>query len=250
MVMNIQNSILILILVYFLAYEPVVGLLTYRKFVRRQMVDSTERIRYYGKLLGGLWFLVACVFAFMLFYGFSLGEVGINRVTLRFSELNKLFVIIVATAALGLFLLLVYQLIAARLSIKYRQKLMNTDIPQDISILLPDTNGERKLWTVISITAGLTEEFLYRGFLSLALTQLFPAINLPLTAIICSIIFGLGHTYQGVSGVVKTGLLGLFFHALYIATGSIIPGVLLHFAIDLSAKDTQKYNEKNITEKT
>ncbi len=246
--MSSLNLFLLVFLAYFAIYEPVGGLYMYRKFVKKQMVDSTERIKYYRKILSGLWFLVACAIAFMIFYGFSLEEVGVNRVTLRFSELNKLFVIIVAAAALILFILLTYQLIAARLSAKYRQKLMNTDIPQDISILLPETDGERKLWTLISITAGLTEEFLYRGFLSLALTQLFPAINLPLTAIICSIIFGLGHNYQGVYGVIKTGLLGLFFHALYIATGSIIPGILLHFAIDLSAKDFQKYNKNNVTQ--
>ncbi len=103
-------------------------------------------------------------------------------------------------------------------------------------------------WTLISITAGLTEEFQYRGFLSLALTQLFPALNLPLTAIICSIIFGLGHNYQGISGVVRTGLIGLFFYALYISTGSIIPGIILHFAIDLSAKDLQKYSKNNVNQ--
>jgi len=157
---------------------------------------------------------------------------------------NKLFVIIVVAAALTLLLLMVYQLIAARLSVKYQQKLMDTKIPQDILIFLPVTDGEKKLWTVISMTAGVAEEFLYRGFLSLALIQLIPIINLTLTALICSIIFGLAHSYQGVSGVIRTGLYGLLFHALYIATGSIIPGIILHFSIDLSARDLPKFNSK------
>lgn len=94
------------------------------------------------------------------------------------------------------------------------------------------------------MTAGVAEEFLYRGFLSLALIQLIPIINLTLTALICSIIFGLAHSYQGVSGVIRTGLYGLLFHALYIATGSIIPGIILHFSIDLSARDLPKFNSK------
>ena len=45
--------------------------------------------------------------------------------------------------------------------------------------------------------------------------------------------FGLAHAYQGVAGIVTTGILGGVLAALYLDTGSLLLPVLLHAAIDL-----------------
>jgi uncharacterized protein len=51
--------------------------------------------------------------------------------------------------------------------------------------------------------------------------------------VVAGVAFGLAHAYQGVAGVVTTGLLGGVMAALYLSTGSLLLPVLLHAAIDL-----------------
>jgi membrane protease YdiL (CAAX protease family) len=46
-------------------------------------------------------------------------------------------------------------------------------------------------------------------------------------------VFGLAHAYQGVTGVVTTGVLGGVLAALYLGTGSLLLPVVLHALIDL-----------------
>ena len=48
-----------------------------------------------------------------------------------------------------------------------------------------------------------------------------------------SVIFGLGHAYQGTSGIVKTGAVAFVMAALYVLSGSLWPPIALHAATDL-----------------
>ena len=66
------------------------------------------------------------------------------------------------------------------------------------------------------------------------LANIFPNISIFLIAVITSIFFGLLHFYQGLSGVTGTGLMGLLFAGLYIASDSVIPGIILHFLWDFT----------------
>ncbi|WP_052342642.1 CPBP family intramembrane glutamic endopeptidase [Bacillus sp. EB01] len=92
------------------------------------------------------------------------------------------------------------------------------------------------MWTFVSWTAGITEEIIYRGFLIFAFQQLFPQLGIWMVLILSSILFGLAHTYQGISNVIRTSIIGLFFALLYISLDSIIPLIILHFLIDYIGK--------------
>jgi uncharacterized protein len=46
-------------------------------------------------------------------------------------------------------------------------------------------------------------------------------------------VFGIGHMYQGVKGIVGTALLGLVFSAILVVTGNLLLPMILHFLIDL-----------------
>jgi membrane protease YdiL (CAAX protease family) len=98
--------------------------------------------------------------------------------------------------------------------------------------LLPKTSTERKVWVLVSISAGLCEEFLYRGWLLSLFSAALGSVWLGL--LISSIIFGLAHAYQGRSGIIGTGILGAIFGIVFIVSGSLIPGQLLHTAMDLN----------------
>jgi membrane protease YdiL (CAAX protease family) len=100
----------------------------------------------------------------------------------------------------------------------------------DLAHLLPRTGRDFRYFVALSITAGIAEEILYRGF-ALWYLQLY----LPLWAavLVSSTAFGLGHSYQGIAGVLRTGLAGLAFAILYLVTGSIWLPIAAHIAVDI-----------------
>ncbi len=51
---------------------------------------------------------------------------------------------------------------------------------------------------------------------------------MPCAALLSSLVFGLGHAYQGPKGVLKTGLFGLAIAGLCLLTGSIWLLIVLH----------------------
>ncbi len=102
----------------------------------------------------------------------------------------------------------------------------------DIDVLLPRTAGERRWYAAVAVTAGTTEEVLYRGFALVVLTAVLPAAA---AVGVAAVVFGLAHAYQGVAGMLVTGLSAVGLGALYLATGSLLPGMVLHVLIDLRA---------------
>ncbi|WP_191621143.1 CPBP family intramembrane glutamic endopeptidase [Marinihelvus fidelis] len=95
--------------------------------------------------------------------------------------------------------------------------------------LLPHTLRERRAFFGLSLTAGVVEELLWRGFLIGYLAYWMPAW---LAAIVATVLFGLGHAYQGLSGVPRVMLVGGFLAALYLLSGSLWLPMILHVAID------------------
>jgi uncharacterized protein len=98
--------------------------------------------------------------------------------------------------------------------------------------LLPKTSTERSVWILVSISAGVCEEFLYRGWLLSLFSAAWGSVWLGL--LISSLIFGLAHAYQGRNAILGTGILGAIFGIVFIASGSLIPSQLLHTAMDLN----------------
>ena len=99
--------------------------------------------------------------------------------------------------------------------------------------LIPKTPAERGVWALVSISAGLCEEFLYRGWLLSLFSAALGSVWLGL--LISSILFGFAHAYQGRKAILGTGVGGAVFGILFIVSGSLIPGQLLHTAMDLNS---------------
>ncbi len=104
---------------------------------------------------------------------------------------------------------------------------------EKVKRLLPKNSTERAVWVVVSITAGVCEEILYRGWL----LSLFGAAlgSVWLGLLISSILFGFAHAYQGRNAIFGTGVGGAIFGIVFIVGGSLIPGQLLHTAMDLNS---------------
>jgi uncharacterized protein len=99
--------------------------------------------------------------------------------------------------------------------------------------VLPHGSVEFVPYCALALTAGVCEEFLYRGFVMGALTRagLYPWA----VVVISSVLFGLAHSYQGRSGVVGTALLGLLFGIARLAFQSLLPVMVWHSAVDVAA---------------
>lgn len=94
----------------------------------------------------------------------------------------------------------------------------------------PHTSSELKQFFGISITAGIVEETVYRGFVIWYLAALMPVWA---AVIVSSIAFGLAHSYQGTNGATRAGLVGLAFGIFYIGTGSIWLPIIAHAILDV-----------------
>jgi membrane protease YdiL (CAAX protease family) len=51
--------------------------------------------------------------------------------------------------------------------------------------------------------------------------------------LVSSVAFGLAHSYQGLGGIMRTGLVGLAFGALFVFSGSIWLPIVGHILVDV-----------------
>ncbi len=67
------------------------------------------------------------------------------------------------------------------------------------------------------VVAAFGEEFLYRGFFMKRLAEVMGDTDRAwlLSAILISALFGLAHLYQGLSGIITTGLIGFIFSLIF-----------------------------------
>ncbi len=99
-----------------------------------------------------------------------------------------------------------------------------------MALIIPQNGDELARFNLLSITAGIVEEILWRGFLIWYLSQIMPLWT---AALLSSIGFGLAHAYQGWVQLPKITLVGAALAGLYILSGSIWLPMLLHAAVDI-----------------
>jgi uncharacterized protein len=99
--------------------------------------------------------------------------------------------------------------------------------------LMPTNSTERAVWVVVSLSAGVCEELLYRGWVLSLFSAALGSVWMGL--LISSILFGFAHVYQGPNAIFGTGIVGAVFGIVYVVCGSLIPGQLLHTAMDLNS---------------
>lgn len=99
--------------------------------------------------------------------------------------------------------------------------------------ILPQAPAELLPYLALAVTAGLCEEFLYRGFAMAALSR--TGLPVWLAVFASAILFGLAHLYQGRGGFVSTLVLGAVFGSARIAYDGLLAVIVWHFAIDAAA---------------
>ena len=109
--------------------------------------------------------------------------------------------------------------------------LLGPSAARTVDILLPRTALEMAVWIAVSLTAGFTEEAVFRGYLQ----QQFHALtgSAAVAVLAQAALFGVAHGYQGVKNVVVIAVLGLLYGLLALARGNLRPGMLAHAWSDL-----------------
>lgn len=102
---------------------------------------------------------------------------------------------------------------------------------------MPRNSGEMRHFSAISVTAGVCEEIVYRGYLIWYAAQFTGegTGGLLMAVALTSLVFGLGHIYQGVGGAIQIFAAGLFLGGIYILSGSLWVPMAAHAIIDIVA---------------
>jgi membrane protease YdiL (CAAX protease family) len=90
------------------------------------------------------------------------------------------------------------------------------------------------VWTL----AAFGEEMIFRGYIMSRLAGIFKNKNLSWAAatLVSSLLFGISHFYQGISGMILIGIVGLIYAAAYLAAGkNLWVTILIHGFYDTSA---------------
>ncbi len=96
--------------------------------------------------------------------------------------------------------------------------------------LLPQTTIELGVFVVLAIAAGFCEEIIFRGYLQRQFTAW--TGNIAAGVALQAVVFGSGHIYQGVKGVVVITIYGALFGILAAMRKSLRPGIMQHSGQD------------------
>ncbi|MEZ4503503.1 MAG: CPBP family intramembrane glutamic endopeptidase [Dehalococcoidia bacterium] len=92
---------------------------------------------------------------------------------------------------------------------------------------------EAVMATVVVVVIAIAEETLFRGYLLRRLTGM--GWSVPMAVLGSSLIFSLGHGYEGVTGVITVAYVGAFFASVYVWRGSLVAPATMHFLQDFVA---------------
>jgi uncharacterized protein len=188
------------------------------------------RGRLYRNILLPEWGFTACIIALWAAQGRSWDALRLGAGTpLRLG---------IGFAIAALFLGLVWAQRRALLARPERLDLVRRKL-EHADALMPHTVGERRTFAAVAMTAGICEEFLFRGFVMCYFAAWLPggwARTIAAVAI-SSVLFGFGHIYLGAKAVLTTGIGGVFFALVVLASGSLWPAMIIHAAVDLNSGD-------------
>jgi len=203
--------------------QPIVGAISYRRYVNKiKAGEPADRLKTYRENYALEWVAFAVLAATWFYLGRPVADLGFVE-----PAGNGFWVSIVLLLVICGYL--VYTWRAAR-AMSDEEKDKQRQSFGDLVHFLPHTKREYRSIFGLSITAGIVEETIYRGFVFWYLAQLMP---LWAVVLVSSLAFGLGHSYQGVAGVIRVTLIGIAFGALYVYSGSIWLPIIGHALLDI-----------------
>ena len=233
----------IIMLSAILIYQIVVAILDLKDMKKYKNMEITEKIRvhYYKETVLYGWLPTIFVLFFIVLTPLKLYDIGIRGIVLGENTWLNIITFVLSGIALAI---LVIQSITCLTNKKYHKQILEElesksdgENHYDVvvhKLMIPRTKKEKRWFFGVSLTAGICEEIIWRGTLIYLLQGIFPKLNILLIGLIICVIFGVIHMYQGIHGIIKTAIVAALFVMLYITTGSLFPGIVLHFLFDFS----------------
>jgi membrane protease YdiL (CAAX protease family) len=170
----------------------------------------------YARSLVVIWAITALALYALRLYGMGIADVGVRAPQATWEY------------GLGLVVPLIFGFANAG-----RVVVIPSDYLRRVRRVIPLDASDWVWFVPVALTAGICEEFLYRGY---ALTQI-AALTGSIEAgmFLSSVAFGLAHMYQGRIGVVGTMLTGALYAVVFQLTGSVVPCMIGHISQDIIA---------------
>ncbi len=107
----------------------------------------------------------------------------------------------------------------------------------ELSLLTPHSPGGLLMAGSMALISGIFEETAYRGYFLTRLRNLTPQgwpakLRWGIPVFCSAVVFGLGHTWEGVDAAVMTTVIGLALALLFLYTRSIWPVIIAHFLLN------------------
>jgi membrane protease YdiL (CAAX protease family) len=212
----------LMILVLFVA-QPVHGSVAYRRYLARiEAGQPPDRRGQYRDVLVLEWVSFAVLLAVWLAYRRPFADLGFVAPG-GWGFWAGALLLTVATA------LLTYAWRSARHATDDERRKAVASVG-NLVYLAPNTSSSYRLFCGVSVTAGIVEETIYRGFVFWYLAPMMPMWAVVLVS---AAAFGLGHSYQGVNGMLRVTAVGTAFGLLYWLCGSIWLPILAHMLLDI-----------------
>ena len=206
---------------YFIVY-PIYIYLTYEEEKQSVIAQPTKRIAVYRMTMLYLWLPVLALLIVVNQTSLSMYDLGMRW---HWNLANQIGVV-------GLIILCGYFFISLKQLSKSKKN--HQAVHKQLTYIqwfMPVTKKEARYYIFgVSITAGICEELLFRGYLLHMLMGYLPTYA---AVILTSLSFGLGHIYQGPIHVLRTAIMGVVMALIYLATDSIILPIILHILLDI-----------------
>jgi CAAX protease family protein len=112
-------------------------------------------------------------------------------------------------------------------------RFLGPDSAPSLDPLLPRNFPESAVWVLLSLSAGICEEVVFRGYLQMQLQALWGSAALAIA--LQAVIFGISHGYQGLRNVVVITVFGALFGILAHWRRSLVPCMAAHAWTDIAA---------------
>jgi uncharacterized protein len=194
-----------------------------RKLLGRRAIPTNEKLRLYAATIAFQWLMLGVVTWRALARGLTPGQLGLTG----YRSAQLVFAGLLGAGIIGG---LQWQNLRrmgkmAGAGPDLMRKLSSRILPHSLVELLP--------YLALAVTAGVCEEFLYRGFALAALSRAGAATWIGV--LVTSLLFGLAHAYQGRAGILGTGVLGVVFALARVFYRSLVPVMIWHTAVDVVA---------------
>lgn len=100
------------------------------------------------------------------------------------------------------------------------------------TFLRPQGPDQVLLAVLLVVVVAISEETIFRGYLVARIGGV--TGNAAVAVILSSVIFSMGHAYEGLAGMIAVGAMGLVFALLLLWRKSLVAPMVIHFANDFA----------------